>query len=376
MGYLIMVFLGLNIGIKGSKRVVNPMKFSDKINFSKIINFLTLISIALSLMSLSQKLKTYGLGYSLSAFTQLRYAQIHEHVEKGQGVLGPIANLISGFPIIFLLGRIYIRKFDWFFKAVLTLVILIAVSRGGRNSIMIISVLMFFGAKLFKNKISKTKILILGGSVLFFFILINAIRHSLSEGVTTSLAYVISDYEINNGIKIDSTLSNFIQISNSNLMFYIVELYYYLVHSIKEFDVLVINENINNFPYYGGYQLYSWVLGLNKLGFDFITIDQILSEIPNPGKYLTLIGAMYLDFGYMLMFIVLLIGYKTSKYYKKFKIKQDFRTGLNLICCLVILLFAPFYSVIGNGVFSAFFTNCIIYNLMFFFLKRDRWNII
>ncbi len=57
----------------------------------------------------------------------------------------------------------------------------------------------------------------------------------------------------------------------------------YFVHSLNELE-RTITSRPKNFPYLGAYQFYTFVMLLNKLGFEIISAEMILSEIPNPEK--------------------------------------------------------------------------------------------
>ncbi len=129
---------------------------------------------------------------------------------------------------------------------------------------------------------------------------------------------------------------------------------YYIGHAFYQFDVLFNAPYPKSAPYLMQYQFYIQCLALNKLGFNFMSIQEILTEMYNPGVYLGLAGAFVLDFGFyggvVLAFLFSVFG---VQFWIKFLHQRRFFDAYVSILFLVLILFSPVVSLVGTGNFPS-----------------------
>ena len=131
-----------------------------------------------------------------------------------------------------------------------------------------------------------------------------------------------------------------------------------------------------NGPYYGRYNLSSYFLLLNKIGFATPT-SSISKEIVNPGRYFTLFGALFLDFGFLGMFIsTFFIYFFAGHTFKKYDQKQKFISLIWFLYFYTIIILSPVYSLIGNSIYPGFLSALIIISVFYKFLNYRKKNII
>jgi oligosaccharide repeat unit polymerase len=335
--------------------------------------FLSIISLALFFYIKS------NIGWSVSGITEARYDNMY-NVSRDKSSFNAIISLaISGFPVALMVFSYWykdiISKVKYKTSAVLYLIyILTTMLSGGRNgafiSLLIILVMRIYTVSHFnklnykKNisiKIKYTAVIVV---TLVVFSTITLERQLLSgREVLDFVPYLESYYDIS----FNTGLVQFIDNSPfSTIYALILRLYYYAFHSLGQFDV-ILNAQLESSPYYGALTFYAPVKLLNILGFDIITIEQILLQLPNPGTYSTLFGSMYLDFGFIgSLMILMFLTVVYSKNYVKYYYHKKFINFLALIPLTLIFILSPIYSFIElGGVISIL----IAFTLLVFLVK-------
>lgn len=326
----------------------------------KVIVFASLVYFSLMTAKYVALFASTGLDFSLAGFTKLRMELDTQDYVKGGTATGVLASVTSGFPLLllpyFLLYRKRINIRRQLFVGVLLVAYLGSTFiTGGRNGAFftVLIALVSFGAvsileptkAKFLTRRTRLAIGVLGIVLLGMFTKIFIDRAVLTSG------------------SVQEYVTYFSKSHHSNLRPYarawlsdpqIVEYYFpvllfheYIVHSLKEFEI-VINEEPESFPYYGAYNFYPFFLFLNKVGLEGISIEQILREIPNPGRYTTLFGGIYLDFGMPGLFaFVALLYFMTGLTLRAFLARGSFINLIWFVYFYIIIFLSPIYSIIG-----------------------------
>jgi len=138
-------------------------------------------------------------------------------------------------------------------------------------------------------------------------------------------------------------------------------IFYYISHSLYEFNFFL--DNYSGLPQLGAYQLYTFVLLINKISFiNITTIEEILSTLPKSGVYSTAFSAMIVDLGYFFsLFGFYIMGFfYSSSFYNYYK-RNSF-LGLFIYTILSInILFIPILSMIGTSIFPSIILSIFIY---------------
>lgn len=352
-----------------------------KINISKTYRFLVALSILyfiLNILKYGSLQSTFEFNISLAGFTELRMAMDSEDYVKGNNVFGVLASLFAGFPLLtipFLFA--YINKLDKLQKFILFIVIVgylaSTFTSGGRNGALVVLLVLFFSIKVISgskkirvNIITiKLKLTLIALIIILFFSFAKIFidRAELRSGS-------INDYIIfaqaTHAYELKPYANDLLNNDNVNFFYFPLFLFHdYFVHSLKEFEI-TINNQPPNFPYYGAYEFYTFTLLLNKFGFEFIAVEDILSEIPNPGRYLTLYGGLYLDFGLIGMAIVVsFLYFLTGKMLRSFLETGSLISLFWAIYFYVIIFLSPIFSVIGISMYPGFLVAIIVCSIIF-----------
>lgn len=344
----------------------NKYKSIKNINllFKLIILFSSIYFIAL-LIKFNALSSTYEFSYSLSGFTTLRVSQEISNYEMGANISGIIASFFSGWPMLlipfyyhFCKTLTKIKKYLIF--TIIALYTISTLSSGGRNGIIIIFLILYLSVLFNKNKF-KLKLVHMAAFIIIFvvvYIIISQIfldRVMLSHGELYSYVKYIENYS---PVRL-KTYSLILLENNLKLYFPIFLLHEYLVHGIFEFQKIV-DFTSNSQIYFGQYNFYFVFLLFNKLGLEFTSINEILNQLPNPGRYLTLYGMLMIDFGkYLIIIIISLIYFLTGYFIKLFKISNSFEHKIISIYFTCIIFMSPIYSLIGTSIFPSFLTAII-----------------
>jgi len=359
--------------------------FSEKQVEAKA-NWLIFLSL-ISVMLLTFKFFTLlgDMSFSLADITDLRLSRGRDAGEaKGTMISGILGMAMSGFPVVAYIFREYFsrelspRKNKQLY-VVFLLGIFVSFLSGGRFAAAIALLIVFIVFLLKKNvvsydaerSISKTKKTSIkkkkkGG---FFSKLLKFSLYAI-------ILYIFSIIFINRAIGDDENFKILLNVLSHNFdgisvpwghkaflqeypilipLYFVISLFqYYIGHAIYQFDVLLSAPYPSNAPYWLQYQFYLYTSLFNKVGFGFMTIQEILSEIENPGVYLTLPGAFFLDFGYwgscVTIFLVSLLG---SFYWVRFVKQKKFFDFYISILFLVLILFSPIVAITGTGVYPS-----------------------
>ena len=323
-----------------------------------ILSFLSIIFLFLKLRNLSSD---YNFDFSLAGFTELRQERSFSGVEKGSNLWGILSSVFGGFP--FLSGALafyysgHIK--DWiryFLLGLFIIGITITFLSGGRFGAFFGIQLIFFSSLLSsyrRHQIQRRRLfwMILFSILLivvFGFIFILRLGNDTSSNIFQS---VLSNLR---GVSFDKELFNYYSDRFSQSIVFIFLMFkYYISHSIYELDVLLSSPDPISFPYWGEYQFYPFYLLTNKLGLtNALPIEEILDEIANPGVYFTYIGAFYLDFGLIGIFIAtFIIGLVCGWFWRSFLKGKTLKSFYLSILLLIFLANSSIISVIGSAIF-------------------------
>lgn len=383
--FIILSISNLSFFLGYSNNSYNKILGSNSINIKGLFQFLVLnsfIYFLLTILKYGSLKSTFDFDISLSGFTELRMAMDTEDYEKGNNIFGILASLFSGFPILLIPFYILYKNRLSKQRQVILFILIGAYlastfSSGGRNGAMIVILFIYFSFK--SVKIIKINLNILSNKLKFFFlavlflIVISFSKIFIERAELTSGS--INDYivyaQLTHPFNLKEYANNILNDDKVNALYFPAFLFHdYFVHSLKELEITINNEPIN-FPYWGSYQFYTFSILLNKIGFNILTIEEILKEIPNPGRYLTLYGGVYLDFGFYGMFVFVSIIYFFAGFYlKKFIQTHSFLSLIWFLYFFIIIFLSPLFSVIGismyPGILVALIAMSVIMKLGFF----------
>ena len=377
-------------GYVGSPPIINNYTINN-LNLNKIYNLLLCFSIIyfiLIFIKWDNIFSSYGLDINFNSAINLRELTQTNYV-SGNNIYGVLSNIFSGFPIVFI---IFFFKFrDQLTNKKKRLIFLISLINvytlflsGGRNGVFLLLIMVYFLYYIFKkikrNQLykltSKQKIYVFTTFIFIFYLFgkIALDRASINGIFNTYISYLEST-SIN---ELRDYSKNLLYNSDTQLFYYpFYQFHDYFIHSFYEFEVTLNNLPLTA-PYYGQYNFSSFFLLFNKIGFDFTTVSSILNEIVNPGRYFTLFGALFLDFGFFGMFIsVFFIYFLTGYFLKRFYQKQKFISLVWFIYFYIIIIMSPVYSVIGNSIYPGFLSALILISVflkMSFFKKSNSIN--
>lgn len=344
--------------------------------------FFSLISLFLIVFNVVIQLKSYGLGFSLNALTQLRYMKMEENLFNGS-ILYQFSLIFSTFPLVFYLFSMYYESFISKRKKRISLMVImfflaLTLSGGGRNPLFL-SLIILALAFLYINKIKLKKNIIKMKYLLSFIILI--------IGFTFLVGKIFLDREKLRGRSIEEGIDNILigydlQLYNFFMEFISIDifkeisytffmLYFYAVHSLNQLNNFIVNSYSNQDLYFGAMSFYPIVQFLNKFGLDLPTITMIKSEINDTGTYKTLLGGLYFDFGIFGTFIVL--GVLSAIFVKAFSIFY-FKNGFIGFCISIIIsmvfVTSPIYNTFSTGMIFLPFMISIF--TLYVFMKFNR----
>lgn len=363
--------LGYNFASKNI--IIKPFNIGNR-HIIKEYRFLILGTV-LYLIFLSIKYiqlqNTYGFSFTLEGFTDFRSNVVMETL--GDNIFGVASSILSGFPALLIAFLIYnhnrlLKRQKSNIIIILIFSIISTFSSGGRNASFILILVYFVSSALLKSQLpkvnfkTKSYIIIALLSIIFVFSKIFIDRAVQTSG---DLGIYIEYFEETKGFEIKPYALSLIADSNLNSFFFPIFMFIdYFVHSLNDFEI-TINSSPKNFPYWGSYQFGNFTLLLSKIGLESISINEILSEIPNPGKYLTLFGGVYYDFGLFGTYIfIFIIYYLTGYYIRKFYLNSKYSDLIWFIYFYIIILMSPIYDVISVAIYPSFFV-VILLNLIF-----------
>ena len=158
------------------------------------------------------------------------------------------------------------------------------------------------------------------------------------------------------GVSVPDSIALYLGDSSFGLIsYFVLALFlYYIGHSFYQFDVLLSYGMPESAPYVLAYQLYPFALLSNKFGFEIISIETILEQLPNAGTYFSLAGAFYLDFGYWGAFIaVFLLFFIGALVWGWMLRKGSFLSIFFSSMFMVIVLSSPIVGIIGTAIYPS-----------------------
>lgn len=396
--YLLFFFLCFLAGTLIGPLFLAKVAYTDRPVFSRKqvrgkANWLIFLSL-ISVMLLIYKFFTLlgGVSFSLADITDMRLSRGRDAGEaKGSMISGVLGMAMSGFPVVAYIFREYFsrelspRKNKQLY-IVFLLGIFVSFLSGGRfaAAIALLIVFIIFLLKKYiisydaeraisKVKATSTKKKKRGSflskflkfclyAIILYIFSIMFINRAIGDSENFNILLNILSHNFG-GITVPWAHKEFLQeYPNLVPLYFVISLFqYYIGHAIYQFDILLSAPYPSSAPYGLQYQFYLYVSLLNKVGFGFMPIKEILSEIENPGVYFTLPGAFFLDFGYWVsgavMFVVSLFG---SFYWVRFVKQKRFFDVYISILFLVLILFSPIVAITGTGVYPSLLSIALI----------------
>lgn len=376
--YVALNLLSISTGYFLSIYLINPTKKTptyNKTTVNKMAKFISFISMISSAMLFYKFYVLNGtLLFTLQDITQFRFDRARSgDTEMGSLASGVVGYLLSGFSVFSIIYRTYfIEILSRSSARLLYLSFIIGMASsllsGGRWGVTTgIAVMLIM--RTLKNKnpqasnsTERKTIRNKAFTTLIFFTIIFVFSRffldRLSSDATGNFLIYVLDNELA-GVKLTGFIEDIMNYSDSaaTVLFIVGMIQYYLGHSLYQLDILLGAPMPASAPYFLAYQGYLQVLMLNKLGLSLITVSEILSELPNPGVYFTLIGACYLDFGYYTtIFIFLLFGFLLGHTWSRVSRRNSISDLTLFILIFLILVFSPIVSLTSTGILPSMLT--------------------
>ncbi len=324
--------------------------------------FFTYVCVFATVLKMKDMSGRYGVELSLKGISDIRSANTGDvSYELGSNIYGMLSSIFFGFPVLCgIIALCYRNHISLFQKRILwvsfIMGMLASVLTGGRFMAFTFALFYYFGNKLTVTAVRKRqplgrRAMVALASVLLFWLFAQMFLDRMGVRSISFAIYMLplcqpKDY-------VTYLLSALPSLDTMIALFSYFE--YYIGHGVNQLDVLLNAPYPLHAPYWGGYELSTFFLFFNKIGFNVITVDEIVREIVNPGVYFTHIGALYLDFGFWVSApVVLLFGYLSGNSWIRLSLVKP---KLSLIYLNVIILslvtFAPIVSLVSAGYFPA-----------------------
>ncbi|TAF31905.1 MAG: hypothetical protein EAZ67_10970 [Cytophagales bacterium] len=387
--FILGYYLGVMIRIKDYFKFQSTGLFFVK-KLDKNMNLLVNTTIVLSLVCcITQliKLKTLSNFYNvdgvlLEMFSQVRISKQNDSsYQLGENFYGVISNILYGFPVLAIFLHTYCRTFLDKKRRILLILcyilgLFISFTGGGRFTAFAFIFMYYFLRKIYLHRvmgstINRTKYKFKGILSILFIVGIFYIFGQVfivRLGSTDALMNYLDLQNFNHPKDFAKTLVEVLP-SFSVLIQVLMLFDYYITHSIDQLNYLLTYPYPSQGPYWGAYQFSAFALLFNKLGFEFKTIPMIDSEIVNPGVYFSMIGGVYLDYGYLgICWFTFIIGVLTAISFTNYLRNRNLISAFWSCIFLVIISISPIISMIGTGYFSSIITTGIflfLFNLCF-----------
>lgn len=286
--------------------------------------------------------------------TTARFESIGRGVEGS--FLGGLKNLTLGFPVVGMLIIImYPERVSRHLRMVgvvlFILSILYGFLAGGRNpaftSILLCSFAFFMKRSYAATSHVKMRLvykfflIILIFTVFYHFVMIFFERAELrGRGAAEDIENIVSGFALGGWVVEVEEPSEILQIYTM--------LVFYATHAINEMNV-VINNGFG--PYGGSYSLYLPFIFLNKLGFELMSINDVVADLDKQGVYLGLLGSLYLDFGAYSLGFYAFFGFMAGLLERKVRKSLSPVASLFFVWILGLITLSYFYPIfsVGNG---------------------------
>ena len=360
LGYLV-IWLGIHSN--SSKKYLYISKKSVASNTEFLFLILALASILFNLI------KYYNEGILFSGIDVIisnRLEKSFSNSEKGTSIFGVFGNLLNGFVFVYFAYSKWknnsLAKNERLPLILFVFSALITILGGGRFGVIIHLIFYFLVIKLLNIKKPVTFSINNNFSTLSLFFIVSAfIIYTFIIKLQIHDINLSAAFSISTGFEIKST---YLFLFGDYLSGLISIIFYYISHSIYEFNFFL--DNFNGEIQLGAYQFYTFSMFLNKFFFaDIITIEEILSALPKSGVYSTAFSSMIIDFGYYFSFLILyLIGFLFSSSYYNFNKRNSFLGFFIYIMLSINILFIPILSLIGTSIFPSIILSTIVYSCL------------
>lgn len=309
-------------------------------------------------------------GISVSAITAHRFQQGIEVSNIGGSVSGVVGFVFSGFLVVGACYSYHFKRFVGDFTRFFLLFNFILGSllqslNGGRFGLIIIFLVLFFfvffygGFRKYVN-LRNTVLFVFFGSLVFIYFNSIFVSRFIGDEYSSQAALLVVENRIVSAQATKFLKTVLLESSFSEFIFSLSMYIYYIGHSLNQFELVV--ESASAGPFFLQYQLYPLFAMLNKVGFDFSTIDYIISTFPTEGVYFTALGAAYVDFGYGGMILYFLfLGCMGGYFLVKAICSKQFGFLLMASLYSIYLILSPIISVINTSLFPSLLIACIFF---------------
>ncbi|QKF91992.1 O-antigen polymerase [Campylobacter sp. CCUG 57310] len=341
------------------------------------LQYLSMLYISLAIIRFLIEINDLNIELnSLSVSVEARERTMEGSIVSGT-FLGISTTLLSGFHILFLMFTIWMRNKLTSMQLNMSILIFVIgdvcfLFGGGRNavfiSILMVSMCVYFikFANIRKITINKTGLFVCIFLTMIIFLYIFIARDEYN-GISMIDRLNLNEYNYNikfNSILIDLLHSEYkiIQL----IAYFTMSIVFYLTHSLSILDSGLTSSLPENAYYFGAMQFYPLVFLINKLGFNIITIKDILNEWELAGNYSTLLLPLYYDFG-LLWSLILIMILVFLFVYNAFLLLNSGRfiscVLMSIVGCVFVL--SPIYSFFSLGIFlPIFFSFIVLYTLL------------
>lgn len=234
---------------------------------------------------------------------------------------------------------------------------------GSRSNIFILFVFVLFILIYFKKiNFSVFKITLLSSVLIGFFIFMSYMFINRTSVIAGDAIYeVVLDqsninYTVTGNKNFKEYFDNQSDLLKPILLSYVITTQY-IVHGVFEFSYLY--SNFNEQFTYGGYTFLVYKRFFFKVLSIPLDTKEVYSVIPRTGVYTTLLGPLYIDFGWFSILFMFIFGRYYQLFYKNSVLGDDISILLLLFFALVIY-FAPIFNFINGAGGIFLFTNFII----------------
>ncbi|RYU92895.1 O-antigen polymerase [Emticicia agri] len=327
----------------------------------KILIYISFVLSVICIGAMSQKISSLASNYSseisLEGVSQIRGSVLgDESYEVGGNIYGIISNILFGFPV---LCGILLLAYKSIISSLLKILLLagflggiIASFMTGGRFMAFTFILFYIYGEIIRPKGEKKtnlrrKIIIIVFLLGFIWISSIIFLDRMNNRDVSDVVYLLP-------LCYPKDFTIYILKIQPNLTSLYIYFEYYLAHGINQLDIALNAPYPLRAPYLGAYSFKTVALVLNKIGFNLITSTDIVNDIVNPGVYFTEIGALYIDFGYILSILFTFVfSFTFSINWMNYRCKSGFISFFNCITFLTLTIASPVVSLISSGYFSS-----------------------
>lgn len=347
--------------------------WNSRIELNRLVTILAIIGIIGSIAFAADLVIVRGIDYSRGlswARTELQINTIQQGGIPRARLLSVLARIAHGFaPVAALIALLRLEqvRINTLRLCIFTLILSIFAGSltGGRNAFFIALILLLAGMlqkylKLKECNLSRTKKAIIqtaaGFLVFSFFIYALAVfvdRETALRGraLTESYQNLEETFLITFDFEFSSCRENFF----SHLFLAITKLIVYLTHSLNEIN-LIIRQGSNVDMLFGRHSLGFASLLFGKLFYSIgllenpLKVSDVFSPFERSGRYISMLGSLYADFGYWLSHVVLFyVGLASGFLWRQYKRTDALSTELFCSFVIMTLIVSPFYLSLNTA---------------------------